>query len=683
MTKRAIVLVVLLLCQARNGGAQDPCPAVCSCSLVTLDEEQGWSADCRFRNIITIPAFRDSARPLYVLNLIGNKIQNLSLINTPYLKELYLAENAIADLGASSLDGMSDSLKILNLGSNPLNTYPTALHNLKVLERLDLYNVGLTGLDVNFSKEQFKSLRILNLGDNKLTNIPPAVMNLTSLEQLLLYGNQIHAVDGSVFQNLNSLNILNIGNNRLTTAPSRLHMLPKLRELLLYGNSIANVSDMALRDLPLLTRLNLGTNVLTEVPKAIQLLPSLEKLELYENRISAIEPNLFENQSRTLRVINLGGNRLLKIPDAIRDLPNLVELDLYKNNIFDFDTDIFTNHQESLRIIDLGSNSLTSIPESIRKLRSLEKLVLSNNKFQTLEERNFDDLRNLKTLLLGPGNNWHCNCTLDFLRNLKVLAPDPKYLAICATPPLHEGKSVLNFSTQSCAKRGPSFEGSESMLPVWGWAVIACVCAVLILITSVLLIKWIKKRRKKEYSNDSETSRKMKGENSWKNEIGYEPKQVTQQVFTSPDLHKSPTSQISIRSRPPLPLPEIPEYLEILPSVSPGSEKVTNNSCPDYNYVPNSTLINFKSETPHGGQLEKADEHVDPQGYLKMSACSSWRDNTYEELPEDGDSLDPDASAFTTYSHLVPEKEYQNVPDIENRESQKYTDLLPTYQNSF
>ena len=75
----------------------------------------------------------------------------------------------------------------------------------------------------------------LNLSKKKLKKFPSAIINLKNLQKLDLYKNKLDTIPDNI-QNLTALQYLNIGKNKLTTFPNGITKLKNLKSLILNQN---------------------------------------------------------------------------------------------------------------------------------------------------------------------------------------------------------------------------------------------------------------------------------------------------------------------------------------------------------------------------------------------------------------------------------------------------------------
>ena len=150
---------------------------------------------------------------------------------------------------------LADSLEVLNLSGNALDTLPDDLHRLHKLRVLFCSDNRFTtlpeaigqchGLDiVGFKANRIRtvpaaslppSLRWLILTDNQIDELPDSLGNCTRMQKLMLAGNRLRALPPSM-AGLGQLELLRISANRFETLPAWLPSLPRLSWLACAGN---------------------------------------------------------------------------------------------------------------------------------------------------------------------------------------------------------------------------------------------------------------------------------------------------------------------------------------------------------------------------------------------------------------------------------------------------------------
>jgi Protein tyrosine and serine/threonine kinase/Leucine rich repeat len=158
---------------------------------------------------------------------------------------------------------LADSLEILNLSDNRLQSLPADLSRLKKLKIIFLSNNDFEEVPEvltdcpNLSMVGFKSNKIRVLGenilplnvrwliltDNKLERLPNSIGRLQKLQKLMLAGNQLRSLPDEMAACQN-LELIRLAANRLESLPSWLFTLPRLSWLAYAGNPtcIANLS---------------------------------------------------------------------------------------------------------------------------------------------------------------------------------------------------------------------------------------------------------------------------------------------------------------------------------------------------------------------------------------------------------------------------------------------------------
>ncbi len=156
---------------------------------------------------------------------------------------------------------LADSLEILDLSNNQLDSLPTDFHRLHQLKILFLSNNRFESLPpvlascpklemIGFKANRIKSLgedvlpkqtRWLILTDNQLETLPDSMGQLYRLQKLALAGNRLRELPGSMEQCKN-LELVRLSANQLSGLPDWLLRLPKLAWLAFAGNPLASDS---------------------------------------------------------------------------------------------------------------------------------------------------------------------------------------------------------------------------------------------------------------------------------------------------------------------------------------------------------------------------------------------------------------------------------------------------------
>ena len=171
---------------------------------------------------------------------------------------------------------LADTLEVLNLSGNRLNSLPSDLSRLRKLRILfcsdNLFTEvpdclgGCEQLEmIGFKANQIRhlpgaalppALRWLILTDNQLQELPDEIGNCRHLQKLMLAGNQLSSLPDTLANCVN-LELLRVAANRLPALPDWLLTLPRLSWLAAAGNPFSDASEamsLARHSLPAIPR---------------------------------------------------------------------------------------------------------------------------------------------------------------------------------------------------------------------------------------------------------------------------------------------------------------------------------------------------------------------------------------------------------------------------------------------
>eukprot|EP00009_Paramoeba_aestuarina_P009841 CAMPEP_0201536932 /NCGR_PEP_ID=MMETSP0161_2-20130828/63352_1 /ASSEMBLY_ACC=CAM_ASM_000251 /TAXON_ID=180227 /ORGANISM="Neoparamoeba aestuarina, Strain SoJaBio B1-5/56/2" /LENGTH=354 /DNA_ID=CAMNT_0047942947 /DNA_START=187 /DNA_END=1251 /DNA_ORIENTATION=+ len=217
---------------------------------------------------------------LKYLDLSFNQIRSLGeepFAKLPKLRELYLVQNKIKEIGAGSLDCLAGTLVTLEMGANRLKK----IENLEKLINLRHLWLGKNKISEIENLNALTNLRVLSFQRNRITKISEGLKHLTKLEELYLSENGIEEVEN--LSELKNLKILDIGRNRLTKV-DHIAALTSLNELWLNNNQIETVVDLeCVKSLTKLNTLYVEFNPLSKDTqhrkKLVDFCPTLEQID--------------------------------------------------------------------------------------------------------------------------------------------------------------------------------------------------------------------------------------------------------------------------------------------------------------------------------------------------------------------------------------------------------------------
>lgn len=168
------------------------------------------------------------------------------------------------DAFPDSIFGLADTLEVLNLSGNQLDSLPADLSRLRKLRILfcsdnpftevpeclgDCAQLEMVGFKANRIRHLPAdslppALRWLILTDNQLQALPEEISNCQRLQKLMLAGNQLTKLPPTLSECTN-LELLRIAANRLQVLPDWLLTLPRLSWLAFAGNPFSDANEAA------------------------------------------------------------------------------------------------------------------------------------------------------------------------------------------------------------------------------------------------------------------------------------------------------------------------------------------------------------------------------------------------------------------------------------------------------
>jgi len=198
------------------------------------------------------------------------------------------------------------------------------------------------------------------------------------------------------------------------------------------------------------TRLHLLNNNISALRRAIfRHLPNLQHLVIEGNLIRQAERNLLKDVAGTLQCLQfedvIEDERVLRNITGADELRAVQVLSLRYNHVPIIDSQLFSG-VPNVASLYLGGSDVKTIHagafESIS--RSLKQLVLSDNAIASLPEGLFDRIirQNADFGLTIDNNPWHCDCGLEWMREMITRHPSVmKKNLTCVSPERNAGKT--------------------------------------------------------------------------------------------------------------------------------------------------------------------------------------------------------------------------------------------------
>ncbi len=369
-------------------------------------------------------------------------------------------------------------LIVLKLNNNKLTKVDQFV--FKELYDLQVLNLEFNSIEM-IAQNAFTDLRNLHqllLSNNNLKVIESKhFAGLYALNQLILESNEISNIHPNAFDNLTNIVDLSLNDNKLQKIPDSMRKLRNLQALDLGKNRITEIESDSFDGLEQLAGLRLTDNQITTIKKgAFLALKSIHVLNFASNKIKHIDQSAFLSNEK-LRAIRLDSNALEDISSAFTSLSSLVLLNVSNNNIKWFD---FSHLPSSLEWLDIHNNNITELGNyydvttqlkinyldvsnnKIRKVKSdlipknittinlsnnliddipsgtflnkkhIRKIFMSGNMIKKLQITSlivskFDILREPPEIFLA-GNPLHCDCHMEWLRNINELSEQRRQL---------------------------------------------------------------------------------------------------------------------------------------------------------------------------------------------------------------------------------------------------------------
>ncbi|XP_050095009.1 protein artichoke [Anopheles aquasalis] len=402
--QRHLLLPLLLACLVASVScaAWRPCADLdallkipCRCNIETAGNNSQYvfvNVNCD-RTTLTAPF--PAGIPIISFSQRNNGHQllpDLAILNAP-VRKLDFSSNAIRSFGTKALfASVAEHLTELRLASNLLGDNLNPIFSTDVLQSLTgLKVLDLSGNQIIALEESIfdgnRRLTELYLDRNKITTVPvAAIKQLTTLKLLSLRSNRIDSLEPDAFSFANKLERFDLRNNRIRSLKSKAFAnLASMKEVLLAGNQLSHVDERALAGMDALQKLDISDNLLTEFPsEALGSVVSLKVLNISLNNIGRLDSNQLA-QLRNLQILDMSRNTIATIlPGTFREQLLLKYLDLSLNSLRTIEDDAFEG-LDNLQTLILRDNNILFIPGSaLGRLPKLSNLYLDFNRVAAL-----------------------------------------------------------------------------------------------------------------------------------------------------------------------------------------------------------------------------------------------------------------------------------------------------------
>lgn len=361
-----------------------------------------------------------SCDKLVSLNLIHNRLTELSLPLLNNLRELNISYNSIREInGKLELPNLT-TLKAIENPLEDLSDFENCLN-------LEVIHMSKCSLKDILSVACMKKLKVFLVSKNQITSLAP-VEGLANLKGLDASEN---LVSGSFnLTNLNNLVSLNLKQNKL----ERIEGTDRLEFL----------STVILED-------NCLTNVTSFVCEAV------EVLEVSKNKLSLLEP--FSNLNQ-LEYILAGDNNIQEI-EGLDKFSALFRLCLRSNRITQIKG---LQGLTGLRILDLSYNPIKRL-ENLKDLKNLGQLILTGTQIEILDGNELSGLGLLEKLDISHGKVR----LIRNMNNLPLVSLDLSNNSIRLLDEIDNipNLKVLNLSNNRISTIGPRFGNFDSLETVY------------------------------------------------------------------------------------------------------------------------------------------------------------------------------------------------------------------------
>jgi len=420
-------------------------------------------------DIGSVPTVGVLNQSLMELDLSNNALTDSSLATIGQLRrlqQLRLDGNSITNLSAADWGNLANSLSVLSLSNNRLTSLDQ-IGKLWSLKQLNVDNNLIESIpDSTF--QPLYDLEVVSLRGDRLTTIGLSTLNgleqkCTQLDLSSNYIGSIHPDSFHRLKNIRHLNLSNnvieelvlppimdqlsellLSNNRLTRFPDELYNLRSIAVLSLYNNVIENMPALDIGSEFGVRLVELSHNRLHTIDQ-VRFVGSVDVISIGGNELSDIGVDVLSDAT-FIRELNLSNNALGRLPVPVTlAVDRIARLDVSRCSLTSLDNWVVNSSTTQLIELSLSGNRLTVLPSTVVETvrRSLKHLDIRGNLLTGLNgDTPFGGLWQLSL----AGNPWHCDCQLEWLRNLEVMIDN----ATCWTPSATAGELIICYDVYGC-----------------------------------------------------------------------------------------------------------------------------------------------------------------------------------------------------------------------------------------
>uniref|UniRef100_A0A7N2R9W5 non-specific serine/threonine protein kinase n=2 Tax=Quercus lobata TaxID=97700 RepID=A0A7N2R9W5_QUELO len=480
--------------------------------------------DVEVNNLVgNIPNSIGQLKGLFAFSILSNKLSGTipsSLYNVSSLQLVSISSNQLSGTLPANIGLTLPDLRFLYFGENEFfGPLPTSLCNATQLQSIDLSENNFLGpvsnnlgnlLDLNWlslgnnflrwdfrfltSLRNCSKLSALDLSHNQFGGVlSNSVSNLsTQLTTLYLGGNEISGTIPASLENLVNLYILGMGNNHFTgVIPTSFGGFRKMQLLELGGNRLSGEIPTFIGNLTRLFQLDLQENGFEgTIPPSIVNCQNLQLLDISQNNLNgSIPQQLIGPSALQILHLNLSHNSFTStLPFEVGNLKHIIELDISNNN-FSGEIPASIGNCSTLELLYLEGNSFEgAIPSSMASLKSLQRLDFSQNNLSGSIPKGLEKLPLLEKLNLSFNNFEGEVPTEGVFKNTSVILLIGNAKLCGGIPKLQLPKCPINAMKP---RKSIGFKIAIAIISI---------VLIFFLFSSIFVLYWIKRSRKKPSS---------------------------------------------------------------------------------------------------------------------------------------------------------------------------------------